>query len=181
MNSTPQKHYIQLFFPQKKKISPDIPKWSFMVFETEPETPFGNRKFFFLKILLTRIVFWGEIYRELPCRRNHYIIISGSRSKVEKTMKSSDFSNYDCDPEIMLKWLQHHGNLQWILPQKTLWSTCFPEKKKFRQISQNGRFPILTLNPFRESKFFFFSKFNLLVSFFGVKYTGNYHVVRIIP
>ena len=39
---------------------------------------------------------------ELPCRWNHYIIISGSRSKVEKTMKNSVFSNFDCDPEI--KW-----------------------------------------------------------------------------
>ena len=63
----------------------------------------GIEKLFFLKIQLTRIVFWGEIYRELPCRLNHYVIISGSRSKVEKTMKSSVFSNFDCDPEIMLE------------------------------------------------------------------------------
>ena len=28
----------------------------------------GIERLFFLKILLTRIVFWGEIYRELPCR-----------------------------------------------------------------------------------------------------------------
>ena len=89
------------FFFNKKKL--DIPKWSFSDFETEPETPFGNRKFFFLKIPLTRIAFWGEIYRELPWRWISYIIISGSRSKVEKTMKNSDFSNFDCDPEIMLK------------------------------------------------------------------------------
>ena len=74
MNSTRQKNYIQLFFPEKKN-SPDIPKWLFIDFEIEPEAPFGNRKFFFLKILLTRIVFLGKIYRELPCRRNHYIII----------------------------------------------------------------------------------------------------------
>ena len=40
---------------------------------------------------------------ELPCRWNHYIIISGSRSKVEKTIKNSVFSNFDCDPEIKLK------------------------------------------------------------------------------
>ena len=81
----------------------DIPKWSFSDFETEPETRFGKRKFFFLKIKFTRTVFWGEIYRELPCRWNHYIIISGSRSKVEKPMKNSVFSNFNCDPEIMLK------------------------------------------------------------------------------
>ena len=48
------------------------------------------------------MIFWGKIYRELPCRCNHYIIISGSRSKVEKTMKNADFSNFDCDTEIMV-------------------------------------------------------------------------------
>ena len=63
-------------------------------------------------------------------RWNHYIIISESRSKVEKTMKNSIFSNFDCEPEIKLKWLQHYGDLQWILPQKTVWSTFFSRKKK---------------------------------------------------
>ena len=58
---------------------------------------------FFLKIQLTRIVVWGEIYRELPCRRNHYIIILGSRLNVEKTIKNSVFSTFVCDPEIMLE------------------------------------------------------------------------------
>ena len=62
----------------------------------------GIEKLFFLKILLTRIVFWCEIHRELPCRWNHFIIISVSRSKVEKTMKNSVFSTFDCDPEITL-------------------------------------------------------------------------------
>ena len=46
----PKKDDDQLFFPQKKKIPSDIPKWSFIDFEIEPETPFGNQKFFFLKI-----------------------------------------------------------------------------------------------------------------------------------
>ena len=94
---------INFFFHKKKKIPSDIPKWSFSDFETEPESPFGNQKIFFLEIELTRTVFRGEIYRELPCRWNHYIIISGSRWNVEKTMKNSVFSNIDCDPEIMLK------------------------------------------------------------------------------
>ena len=44
-----KKHYDLLFFPQKK-IPSDIPKWSFSDFETETETPFGNRIFFFFKI-----------------------------------------------------------------------------------------------------------------------------------
>ena len=45
-----KKQYDQLFFPQRKKIPSDIPKWSFSDFETEPEAPYGNRNFFFLKI-----------------------------------------------------------------------------------------------------------------------------------
>ena len=45
-----KKHSDQLFFSTKQKIPSDIPKWSFSNFETEPETPFGNQKFFFLKI-----------------------------------------------------------------------------------------------------------------------------------
>ena len=108
----PQKTLWSTFFSTKKKIPSDIPKWSFSDFHTEPETPVGNRNFFFLKIQLTRIVFWGKIYRELPCRRNHYIIISWSRWKVEKTMKNSVFPNFDCDPEIMFKYLQHYDNLR---------------------------------------------------------------------
>ena len=44
-----------------------------------------------------------SFFFSLECRWNHYIIISGSRSKVEKTMKNSVFSNFDCDPDIMLK------------------------------------------------------------------------------
>ena len=68
---------------KKKKIPSDITKGRFRDFETEPETPFGNRKIFFFKIQLSRILFMVKIYQGLPCRRNHYIIISGSRSKVE--------------------------------------------------------------------------------------------------
>ena len=94
---------INFFSTKKKKIPPDIPKWSFSDFETEPEFPFGNRKLFFLKFKLTRRFSWGEIYRELPCRWNHYIIISGSRSKVGKTIKKSVLSTFVCDPEIMLE------------------------------------------------------------------------------
>ena len=34
------------FFFTKKKIPSDIPNRSFSDFESEPETPFGNRNFF---------------------------------------------------------------------------------------------------------------------------------------
>ena len=45
-----KKHYDHLFFHKKKKISSEIPKWSFSDLETKPEATFGNQKFFFLKI-----------------------------------------------------------------------------------------------------------------------------------
>ena len=70
VNFTPKNNMINFFF-HKKKFRSDIANWSFTDFDIEPETPFGNRKFFFLTIYLTRIFFWGEIYRELPCRWNH--------------------------------------------------------------------------------------------------------------
>ena len=58
----------------------------------------------------------------------------------------------------------------------------FPQKKKFRPTSQNGRLSILrpNLRPLPGIENFFFSKFNLLVQFFREKFTGNYHVVGII-
>ena len=58
----------------------------------------------------------------------------------------------------------------------------FSTKKKFRPTSQNERFPILrpNLKPLSGIEIFFFSKFNLLVQFFGVKFTENYHVIGII-
>ena len=158
------------FFFNKKKL--DIPKWSFSDFETEPETPFGNRKFFFLKIWLTSIAFWGKIYRKLPWRWISYIIISGSRSKVEKKMKNSDFWNFDCDPEIMLKWLQHHGSLQWIPTQKTLWSTFFPQKKIGHPKMVVFRFWDRTWDRFRESKIFFSQNLTYSYSFLGWNLPG---------
>ena len=158
-----KKHYDHLFLPQKKKFRPTSQNGRFPILRPNLRPLSGIENFFSQN--LTCIVFQGEIYRELPCRWNHYIIISWSRSKVEKTMKNSDFSSFDYDPAIMLKWLQHHGNLQWIPPQKTPWSTFFPEKKKFRQASQNGRFSILrpNLRPLSGTENFLFSKLNLLV------------------
>ena len=58
---------------------------------------------FFLKIKLTGTLFCGEIYRQLTWRWIHYIIVSGSLSKVEKTLKNSVIANFDCDAEIMIK------------------------------------------------------------------------------
>ena len=91
-------------------------------------------------------------------------------------MKNSVFSNCDCDPEIMLKWLQHHGNLQWIPPQKSLWSTFFSTKKK--KIPSDiakwsfSRFWDRTWDPFRESKIFFSQNLTYSYSFLGWNLPG---------
>ena len=107
-------------------------------------------------------------------------------------MKNSDFSNFDCDPQIMLKWLHHHGNLQWIPPQKTLWSTFFSTKKK----KNSGRHPKMvvyrfwdrTWNPFRQSKIFFSQNLTYSYSFLGWNSPGitmsveslhNYFVITV--
>ena len=65
-------------------------------------------------------------------------------------------------------------------PKKCYDQPFFHEKKK---ISQNGRFcdfEIEAETPFGDRKFFL-SKFDLVLHFFGVKFTGNYYVVGIIP
>ena len=49
VNFTPKNNTINFFFHKKKFLS-DIANWSFSDFDIEPETLFGNRKFFFLKI-----------------------------------------------------------------------------------------------------------------------------------
>ena len=46
----PQKILWSALFPEKTKISTDIPKWTFSDFTTDSKTLFGNRNFFFLKI-----------------------------------------------------------------------------------------------------------------------------------
>ena len=46
-----KKHYDQLSFPKKKKkFRLTSQNGRFRDFQTESETPFGNRQFFFLKI-----------------------------------------------------------------------------------------------------------------------------------
>ena len=85
-------------------------------------------------------------------------------------MKNSVFSNFDCDPEILLKWLQHHGHLQWIPPQKTLWSTFFSTKKKNSVRHPKMvvfRFWERTWDPFRESKIFSSQNLTYSYSFLG--------------
>ena len=52
VNFTPKNDMINFLLKKKKKIPSDISKWSFSDFETEPETPFGYRQFFFSKFNL---------------------------------------------------------------------------------------------------------------------------------
>ena len=109
---SPQKTLWWPFFSRKKKNSVRHPKMVVYRFWDRIWDPFRKSKIFFSQNLTYTSSFWGEIYRELPCPWNHYIIIMGSRSKIEKTMKNSVLSNFDCDPEIKMKWLQHYGSLR---------------------------------------------------------------------
>ena len=80
-------------------------------------------------------------------------------------MKNSVFSTFDCDPEIMLILLQHRGNFQWILPQKTLWSTFITTKKKILSDIPKWSFSRFWDRTFQESKIFFFPRLTYSFSF----------------
>ena len=58
--------------------------------------------FFFGEKKVDRSVFWGEIYWRLPLCFNHFINISVSQSKFEKTEFFIVFSTVDRDPEIIM-------------------------------------------------------------------------------
>ena len=73
-------------------------------------------------------------------------------------MKKLIYSTFVCDPEIMLKWLQHYGNLRKFYREKNYGQLYFPQKEKFRPTSQNGRFRDFEIDPetpFGNRKFFF--------------------------
>ena len=107
----------------------------------------------------------------LESLHNFFVITVKSR----KTMKKLVYSTFVCDPEIALKWLQDHGNLQWISPQKTLWSPFFPRKKR-----NSVRHPKMVVyrfwdrswDPFRESKIFFSQNLTYSSSFLGWNLPG---------
>ena len=66
--------------------------------------PLGCRTefFFFVGKKVDHSVFWVEIYWRLPYCCNHFNIISGSQSKVEKTEFFNVFSTFHRDPEIIM-------------------------------------------------------------------------------
>ena len=85
-------------------------------------------------------------------------------------MKNSDFSNFDCDPEIILKWLQHHGNLQWIPPPKnTMINFFFHKKKNSVRHPKMVVFAILrpNLRPLSGIEIYFSSNLTYSYSFLG--------------
>ena len=71
VNFIPKNSTIIFFFHKKKKNSVRHPKMVVYRFWDRTWDPFRESKIFFLEILLTHIVIWGEIYRELPYFRNH--------------------------------------------------------------------------------------------------------------
>ena len=142
----PKKHYDQLFFQQKQNFVRN-PKMEVFLFWDQTCDPFRESKIFFSQNLTYSYIFLGWNLPGIKMAFNSLHNYFGVTVKSAKTMKNSVFSDFDCDPEIMMKWLQHDGNLQKISPQKTQWSTFFStKKKKFRPTSQNGRLPILRPN-----------------------------------
>ena len=101
VNFTTKNTMINFFF-HKKKFRPTSQNGRFPILRPNLRPLSGIDNFVFSKLNLV-VQFSGKIYRELPCRWNHYIIVSGSRSKVEKTMKNSVFSTFVCDHGIMLE------------------------------------------------------------------------------
>ena len=97
-------------------------------------------------------------------------------------MKNSFFSNFDCDPEIMrndcnitvisgkFHLEKHYG--QFFFLEKKIIPSDIP-KWWFSDFMTEPETPFGIRN-------FIFPIFNLFVYFFGVKYTGNYHVIGII-
>ena len=90
-------------------------------------------------------------------------------------MKKSVFSTFGCDTGIMLKWLPHHGNLQWIPPQKIVWSTFFSKKKKIPSDIPNWSFFDFETEPettFGNRKVFFSQNLTNSYSFIGWNLPG---------
>ena len=154
----PQKKPWSTLFSTTKKIRPTSRNGRFLILRPNLR-PLSGSKFVFLKIYLTRIVFWGKIYRELPCYWNHYIIISRSWWKFEK-IHDEKFGIFEF-------WLRSRNNVEMIAtlrqspvnftPKNTMVNFLFHKKKQIRPTSQNSRFPILrpNLEPLSGMEIFF--------------------------
>ena len=170
------------FLLNKKKIPSDIPKWSFSRFWDRTWDPFRESTISFSQNWTYSYSFLGwnlpEITTSLESLDNYFGITVKSRKNDEK------FGNVD-----FCLWSRNNvgiiATLWWspvTVTAKNNMINFFFHKTKFRSTSENSRFPILrpNLKPLSGIENFFFSQFNLLVQFFGVKFTGNWHVVGII-
>ena len=151
--STQKKLWWTFFSIKKKKIRPTSRNGRFPILRLNLR-PLSGIKNFFSQNLTYSYSFLGW---NLPGITMSSESLHNSRSKVGKTMKKWVFSTLVCDPEIMLEQLQHHRNLQWIPPQKKLWSTFFSTKKKNPSDIPKWSFSDFTpnLRPLSGSKFFF--------------------------
>ena len=159
-----------------------MPKWSFIDFEIEPETPFGNRKLFSQNLTYSySFLGWKSpgFTMSLESLHNYFVITVKNRKNHEKI----GFFDFCLWSRYNVGIIATYGNLREISRQKTLSSTFFSTKKKNTvRHPQMVVFAILrpNLRPLSGIENFFFSKFNFLVQFFEEKFTENYHVVGII-
>ena len=173
---------VNFFFHKKKKFRPTSQNSRFPILRPNLR-PLSGIENFFSQNLTYSYSFLGwnlpEMTMSLESLQNYFVITVKSR----KNDKKFGFFEF---------WLWYRNNVEMIARSRqspvnftsknTMITFFFQKKKKFRPASQNGRLSILrsNLRPLLEIDFFFFSKFNLLVYFFGVKFTGNYHVLGII-
>ena len=73
-----------------------------------------------------------------------------------------------------------------IHPKKKPYFKTLKKKKKKNYLSDTSKMVLLAilrpnLKPLLGIENFFFNEFNLVLHFFGVKFTGNYYAVEIIP
>ena len=148
---------------KKKKFRPTSQNGRFRDFETEPETPFWNRQFFFSQNLAYSYNFSGwhlpGINMSLESLHNYFGNTVKSRKNDEK------FGFFD-----FFLWSRSNVGIIATLPKspvnfspKKNMMNLFFHKKKFRPTSQNGRFPILTpkLRPLSGIEKRFFLKIQL--------------------
>ena len=148
----PKKHYDQLFFTQKKKFRPTSQNGRFPIWDRTWD-PFRESTFFFLKNSTYSYSFLGwnstGITMSLELLHNYFMITVKCRKNDEKF----GFSNFDWDPERMLKWLQQKNSVR------------HPKMVVFR-------FWVQTSDPFRESTISFSQNLTYSYSLLGWNLPG---------
>ena len=107
----PKKHYDHLLFQKKKKFRQTSQNGRFPILTTNLKPLSGIAIFFSQNLTFSySSLGWNlpGITMLLESLHNYFGITVKSRKNDGKFF----FLNFDCDPEIMLKWLQHYGNLR---------------------------------------------------------------------